>query len=43
MDLKTSMMKVAQYRLTLTYSDILHGPQNLDGEGGPVPAGLNLL
>ena len=36
------MMKVTQYRLTLTYSDILHGPQNLD-EGEPVPADLNLL
>ena len=37
------MMKVAQYRLTLTYSDILHRPQNLDDEGDSVPADLNLL
>ena len=36
-------MKVTQYRLGLTYSDILHGPRNLDDEGGPVPADLNLL
>jgi len=42
MDLKTSMMKVTQYRLGLTYSDILHGPQKLD-DGDPVTADLNLL
>ena len=36
-------MKVTQYRLSLTYSDILHRPQNLDNEGDPVPVGLNLL
>ena len=32
MDLETLTMKVIQYQLALTYSDI-HGPRNLDNEG----------